>query len=887
MSPAAGHRPPKMAEWLLDHLLDDAGCHTPLGDFQEFFSSLTQARGLAKARRWYWAQILSLIPKKLAQQGQQGGGMLKNHAKMTFRHFSRQRGYSLINLLGLALGMTVAILTLLWVRDEKAFDRFHANGKNLYRVVTDWSRYDWKGLDMTPAPLAEVAKAALPEIQAFSRFRTHNRKVFRVNDRFFYESRGIFVDPAFFEMFSFPCVEGEAVEGLKGPDDVLITQSLARKYFGEASAVGQVVLADGRPLTVRGVLADVPRHSTLQFDYVQNFAHVRELNNDNTSWGACQFTTFMLLGPQRDLTALSDALTEVAKKNGSSHAKSGASFRFQPIRDMHLDARSYSLATVALGDRRLVTLFTAIALFAVVIAAINFINLSTARAMLRSKEVGLRKTVGARRGQLVLQFLGESLTYAGASLMVAILASALLLPSFNHFMDTDLSLRFNDGGLWMIFAGLLGVTGLLAGFYPAVLLSGFRPAAVLKNQTLKGGGMRKALVVFQFTLAIVLMIGMVTASEQIRYMMNRNLKMDKENVLLVPLKDAFATDYDRIKAELLAMPGIVSVSGVWNNFTTDRWGGAYRWRFEGMEQGVEQEIDIIVTGIDYDFFETLKIPLLAGRPFTQAHGTDQDQALIFNQAAIDRLGMTDPVGKWFQYDKNRYTVIGVAEDVPFRNAQQTVEPRVYFIYPMAQAARNGMAVIRLSGQDRDTGLASVETLWKRVNSYTPLEYLFLTDQYETLYHRETQVGRMLSLLTGLATLISCLGLFGLASFIAQRRTKEMGVRKVLGASESGLWALLSGQFVRWVALSNLAAWPLGYWLIGKMLAGYAYRIPMHWTLFLLPGLAALIIALFTVSLQARRAATVQQSRPCGSSKFLLSFFKWPLFGGHFFVGTPG
>ncbi|MCK5146804.1 ABC transporter permease [bacterium] len=851
------HRqPPKLAEWILKFILVDDLWYTPLGDFEEFFQVIVHEDTIFKARLWYWKQIFILFPKKLRGKLREGGDMFNNYWKMALRHFKRQTVYAAINLIGLIVGMTVAILFLLWVRDERAFDRFHVNHEDVYRVVADWPKYGWDGLENTPAPLAEAIESELSEVVNLSRIWFHNRNVFRVEDRFFYESRGIFVDPGFFEMFSFPEVEGESGSALDGPQDIFITASLAERYFPNQKAVGQVIYADEEPLTVRGILADPPRHSTLQFDYVQAFKHVAGYS---THWNACQFTLFIQPSPNSNLEEIAEKMTAIAKDNGSWHVKNGLTFRLQPILEMHLDARSYQRESVVLGDSKVVMLFTAIALFAILLACVNFINLSTARAMTRAKEVGLRKTLGARRGQLIAQFLGESMIYSGIAVFVAIMLSAILLPWFNAFTGKALAMEIADWGLWRILLSLFLASGLLAGAYPAILLSGFQSIAVLKsigNKGSHGAGMRQGLVVLQFAIALLLMISSMAINKQIHFIRNKDLGLAKDHVITIPLKGPFAEQFESVEQELLRNSQIASVSGVWNDVSRETWRGSQNWKYEG-KTTEGKELDIINTGVDFDYFKTMGITLTAGRLFSKSFASDSVSSLIFNEAAIRELQIDNPVGKWFEMGGKRCTIIGIASDVHYLSLQNEISPRVYFIRPMKECQSSGQALIKIRGENVQAAVNHIEKVYTDVNRFMPFEFQFLDQVYNRLYHQEHQISTLLNLLTGLGIFISCLGLFGLAAFMVERRTKEIGIRKTLGASEFHIWGGLTNEFIIWVAIANVPAWPAAYWLIGKALKSYAYRIDIQLDLFILPALLTLFVAVITVSVQSIRAMRTQ------------------------------
>lgn len=786
--------------------------------------------------------------------------MIRNYLTVALRNLKRHKGYSLINITGLAVGMACSLLILLWVREELSYDRFHEHAAEIYRVVSDWEKNSWDGMEGTPAPLAVAARDRFPEILESVRFASWSRKVFRFQDKSFYEDGGIIVDPSFFEMFSFPVVQGNPVASFSSADDIVLTESTARKYFGYEDPIGKALELDGRQKTVIGVAADCPSNSHIQFDYIQSFSHIDTLTDYGTHWGAFNFITYVRLLPTADPVELAERMTTLALEAGCPQVKSGVRFRFQPLTRVHLDARNYQRPGIELGDSRYVALFTIVAFFVLLIACINFMNLSTARAALRAREVGLRKTVGARRLQLVRRFFMESLMLAMLAGLIALALAWAAMPAFNKLTGKALNLSLLHPGHGLIFLALIISTGLLSGSYPAFFLSRFKPAVILRGKIESGNGgltLRKALVIFQFALSILLIILTTVVIRQLRFMKNQKLAFNKENVVFIPLKGEIGPRFDAVKQELLQTPGVVGVTAQNYLFMETT------WRTTGIDwEGSDPEArrDIVVHLVDIDFFDVMGLELKQGRVFSREFPTDETEAFIINQEAVEQMGIDPPVGKSFSFARSRSDVlhgkiIGVLENGHYRSLHNAIEPHIFLLNrDWSDSADYGVALVRIQGERIPGTLAGIQEVWERINPAMPFEYRFLDSAYERLYRRERQTGIIFNVFTGLTILISALGLFGLASFLAQRRGREIGIRKVLGASETGLVALLSLQFARWVLLANVIAWPLAYFAAGKWLSDYPYRIPLGLEIFFISGGAALVIACCTVSFQAVRAA---------------------------------
>jgi putative ABC transport system permease protein len=785
--------------------------------------------------------------------------------KTTLRGIKKNKGYSFINVFGLALGLACCIMIVMWVRDERSFDRFNKNFDTIYRIVADWPKNGWEGVDATPQPLGPLVVDQIPGVMDMVRFAPHSRLVFRYKDKAFYESRGLIADPSLFRIFTFAFLEGSAETAFTSPSDLVITESLARKYFGEEDPLGKTVQVEGRPATITGVIADIPQNSTLRFDFMSSFEFIRELANYGLHWGALNFNTFVLLHPEASPKDVGTKITSLALENNCPQVKDGASFRLQPLSAVHLDARSYKREMISLGDKKTLFLFSMIAAFILLISCVNYLNLATARSFLRAKEVGLRKTIGAGRFQIVRQFLGESFILTGLAFISALALILLFSPLYSRLSEKPLALRFDDPGQILLLACLFVLTGFLSGWYPALFLSGFPPVQNLRQQKQGGGGviLRRILVVLQFSLTIVLLIGTAVVFRQLRYVSRADLGFNRDSIIQFPIKENLGTRYQAFKEELLRNPRVRSVTAERYPFAEQTWRSAGNFDWEGRE--ARDDLDMIYSGVDYDFFKTLEIEMIEGRAFSRDFASDEKEAVILNQSAVEAMGIDNPVGKWFSVSKeDRRIIIGVVRDVLFRSLHFKAEPRVFYLADLTEAADMGLILVKIAPGPIEEVLQDIRNIWMSFNPISPFEFHFLDDTYSTLYQKEKRMLILLRIFTGFAVFISCLGLLGLAAFMAERRTKEIGIRKILGASESGLVLKLTKEFIRWVLLANLFAWPLGYVLGNTLLLEFSTKKGLVLSNFVLSGAFTLLIAALTVGFQAMRAA---RANPADSLRY--------------------
>jgi putative ABC transport system permease protein len=776
--------------------------------------------------------------------------MLRNYLKVVLRNIRRHAGYSFINIVGLALGMACCLMIALWVADELSFDRFHAKAADLYRVEENQS-YSGRvyHVTVTPYPLAPALKAEIPEVAGATRVVWYGGQLFRFGEKAFFEDSVRAVDPAFLEMFSFPLSQGDPATALADPYSVLLTEDMARKYFGNEDAVGKVLnINNDFDLRVTGILKNVPTNSYLRFDILVPYELLKAKGRTNEEFGSNSILTFVELKPGTPPAAVDGKIKDFIKKRRQTSVTELLLF---PYTRIHLHQYfGYERDTAV----KYIYIFSIIAAFVLLIACINFMNLSTARSAGRAKEVGLRN-------HLVGRFYSESMIYAFLALVIALALVRVFLPWFNTLSGKTLSLSlWRNNGILLGVVGITAVTGLLAGSYPAIFLSSFQPVRVLKGNLKAGAGgalFRRILVVVQFALSVFLIIGTLVVTKQMLYMKSRSLGYDKEQVLYITLRGATSQSYTALREEMLKNPRVLAVASsshlpcaIGSN------SGGVNW--EGKDP--QQVVLVGMCGVDYDFLDVMKIELVEGRNFSREFKTDATEAFLVNEEVRKLMNKETVAGESFSFVGRNGRVVGVMKNFHFEEMQSKIEPLAVFMDVTDKGPqRANFVLIRVSPGDVPGQIESIRKAWNVVNPRYPFDVRFLNDRIDEMYRTEERAGGLLRTFAVLAILIACLGLFGLASYTAEQRTREIGIRKVLGASVPRITVMLCREFFILVFLANLLAWPAAYWAMSNWLKGYAYRTTLDPVLFVLALALALAIAVLTVSFQALRAAVASPS----------------------------
>jgi len=781
--------------------------------------------------------------------------MFKNFLLIAIRNISRHKVFTFLNVSGLAVGMTASLLILLWVQDELSFEKYHKNAKNIYRVEEDQfysgERYH---VTVTPHPSGPVWKEKIPEINEQTRINRLPRMLLRQDDKVFFENSIIAADSGMYRMFSFKMLLGDPMTALSAPHSIVLTQKLAKKYFGEMNPVGKTLTLENKyQLTVTGVMKDLPNNSIFAFEGVLPYSFLSEIGATNNSWGSNSILTFVLLGSNPDIDAVNKKLTDIVLEN---NPETTTKFVLFPLVDIHLHAQ------FGFGDRKgqivAVIIFSLIALFILLIACINFINLSTAKASARGKEIGIKKVAGANQMTMVIQFMMESLLLVAIALILALILVGLSLNIFNNisgksFSLTDLfQLKFI---ISFIIVGLLA--GLISGIYPALYLSSFKPVTVLKGETISGKGsgrLRKFLVIIQFILSILIATTSVFLYRQLKFMQEKDLGFDKENLICIPMTDNMKPKYYSLKNELLNETLIQGVtSSRMNPVRIGSNSGGASW--DGKDP--EKQVLIGNNAIDYDYLKTMRMELIAGRDFSKDYPSDivKDTTgnFLINEEVARIMGVDDPVGKNFSFMGFRGTIIGVMKNFHFKGADQPIEP---IAFALTEPRWLSNILIRLTPGKTTESLKAVENIWKQVIPEYPFEYTFIDQDYENLFRGGTRLSQLLKYFTILAVIIACLGLYGLSSYSAERRTNEIGIRKVMGAGSFTVIYSLSKEFLFLILISIVVAMPLGWIIVKNLLKQFAYRIDMSILVFAGIAIGAVVVAMLTVSFQAYKATGI-------------------------------
>jgi len=791
--------------------------------------------------------------------------MFKNYIKIAFRNILKHKGYYFINVVGLSIGIVCFVLIALFIQDELSYDRYHDKADRIYRAGTRavWADNEFSGA-VSPAPFSDALAKEFPEVEASTRLRRSGFPVIRYKDKVFSEERWYWADETFFDVFTVPFLQGDPRTSLTEPNSVVISESMARKYFGHENPLGKSLNADNRrDYQITGVMEDVPRNSHVHYDFLASFITIEDGSDQN--WISNNFPTYFVLKKSMAHEEFEDKLTILVEKYVEPQLKtvfgatfnelvaSGGHFEYfaTPLTDIHL--RSHlRFEQEPNSDIAYVYIFSVVAFAILLIACVNFINLATARSASRAKEVGVRKTVGSSRSQLIRQFLVETTVLGFLAILVALPPIQFLLPFFNNLTGKSLSVSYllNAATIPQLI-GLGVLVGFLAGIYPAFFLASFDPVAVLKGESkgrTKGSWMRNILVVFQFSVSIVLIIGTLAVYQQLDYIQDKNLGFNKDQVVIVKKVDDLGQKIKPLRQELLRHSGIVSVSNS-SNMIGDSFGDNL---YRQIDHPKEDNQLLWFLWTDPDYAKTYHIQIKQGRYFSDYRQEGQRE-VVLNEAGAKILGYDDPVGqKIVDMDGGEYIIIGVVENFHFESLHKPLNPLI--IHPFGPRGYGRYLSVRVNAENMQESLALMKKTWLKYSGGQAFEYEFFDDHFARIYRSEEATGRIFFSFSLLAIVIASLGLFGLTAFITQQKTKEVGIRKVLGATIPGLMFLFMKQFTRWVLVANLIAWPLAYLAMNRWLQNFAFRASIGIEIFVISAGLALAIALLTVSFQSIRAA---------------------------------
>jgi putative ABC transport system permease protein len=834
--------PPRLVLWLMERVVWNDDYEYASGDFTEMFGNMVQADGAVRARIWCWSEVICSLPGFINNSIYWGIAMLRNYVKVALRNIARQKGYSFINIFGLAVGVACCLVISLWVYRELNYDAFHVNADRIYHVLAQGQHV--KNNPSTPAPLAPVLKENYPEVEYATRRDDFGRRLVSNGEESFYEKVYAF-DADFLRMFSFEIVHGDLATLFDGPRSVVLTEDLAAKYFGELEPLGRTLsIAGAGDFTVTGVMASPPDNTTMSIDIAVPFDIYKSVTEQESGmemdWGWFGPQTYVMLRGDVSAEEFGEKVADVMPRF-SDNADNLISLLPWPER--------YAFFTDAWTS---IGIFSAIGLLVILVASINFINLSTARSSKRAREVGMRKVVGAFRRNIIHQFLGETMVMALMAVGLAVVIVIVALPSFNEV--TGLSLSMDAVPLPYLLGTLLVIAvllGLAAGLYPAVLVSAFMPQAMLRGG-IQGGRsrslLRRALVVMQFAVSAFLIMGSLVIYRQVEFATGKDTGYDREAVITISLTGGTDALFPVMKADMLADSRILGVAGSATVFPDISWStDAFQW--DGQDS--DYEVHSVFNGVDYDFIETMQLELVAGRSFSEEI-TSHATGYLVNETLAQRMGFgqEEIVGTNVSLWDNPGQIIGVMKDFHHRSMVHPIQPVVFFL----DRSRIWQMTVRLGPNDVEEALAVVRAVWDKHLPAYPFEYAFLDDEVEQRYSGSARMGDLGGMFAGLALLVACLGMLGLASFAAEVRAKEIAVRKVLGAPARSTIMLLSRELAVCVLVANVVAWPVGYLVMNQWLQDYAYRTSLNAGLVLVPLIVTCIAAALAVGYQAFRAA---------------------------------
>jgi putative ABC transport system permease protein len=860
-------KPPRLAKKILEKLQYDDVWKTTVGDFDEYFHYLAEAEGSRNARRWYWGQVIRYAPSKITHKLYWSAQMFTNYLKVAFRNIRKNISYSLINVSGLAVGIACFLLIGLFVVHELSYDSFYPDDEKIYRVIKEQKGSSYLGSSfyaVTPAPLSVSMKDEIPEVE-LSAYASSFSPLITVNDQSFFEE-GISVHGGFLEIFPQKWIHGNPTTALEKPESIVLTERMANTFFDIANPVGETLkfTQDGRePVqkTVTGVIQNPPATTHLPFAFIFNDLSNPRYSREINHWGNNNDHTYIKINDQSSVDNISQKLAELTPKWMKQHSYYEANpdeipaLLLQPLKDIHLNSSHINRNIGVAGNISYLYILSVIGGIILLIAAINYMNLATARSLTRAKEIGVRKVTGAFRSNIIMQFAAEAVVYSALGMLFAFFIVYLTLPKFSNIVqrEIDPSVLFSLEFLGLLIT--LGLfVGLISGSYPAIYLSSLKPSAVLKSKLQMGRGklqLRNVLVVGQFTATIILIIGSLVVSNQMEFLQSRDVGFDRDQVLTVKVNDRDLFDrYDVLKQRLESHPGITRVSSAAHlpNNITNQTGDIY---WAGKPE--DNKLETYYSDINFNYVDILDMSIIAGRNLSKEFPADASESHLISESGAKAIGWSpeEAIGQRI-YLSDRYgTIVGVVKDFSFLSAKIGMQP---LFLRVGDLSNHRYLLIKTIPDNLNETIQFVENEWASFSTDFPFEYSFLDDAFNAMYQQELTIGKIFNYFTVLALFIACIGLFGLASFMMERRTKEIGIRKVLGANVAQILTLLNRDFLKLVALSFIIAAPAGWFLSNNWLQDFVYRIEVGPGIIILSALLAFGIALLTISFKSIKTA---------------------------------
>ncbi|MCP4727600.1 MAG: FtsX-like permease family protein [bacterium] len=857
---------PSGACWFLRKVVNGDIKYSAMGDFEEEYSHRLKQKGKLSARFWLWKQIMRSLPSFFNVTTIWNLAMYKNYLKIAFRNLIRQKGFSLINISGLALGISAFLFISIWVNHQLSFDAFHENADDIYRVVQRIERsQDVSYSTRMPGPLAGILKDNYPEVLSATRHAWTGERVLKYNDKIFSEGWIVGVDPQFFDIFSYTFIRGSKDNAIDNPFSMIVTESTAEKYFGKEDPVNKTILLDNYSFIVTAVVEDVPSNSNFYFDMIVPFEFIGTLGWDLETWDYSFYSTYFLMDGNTDPEEFEHKIAGLFKEN---KPEDNVELFIQPLKDIYLYSNFNNSG--AQGTILYVYIFSIVGIIILLIACINYMNLSTARSEYRAREIGMRKVVGAKKKQLIIQFLFESMLLAFSALLLVPVMIKLALPMFNEIAGASFNyneIEFSDvmSLNFLLFAVFVTfITSLISGSYPAFFLSSFNPIRIFKKSGSSGGNKiftRSSLVVLQVSISIVLLIVSSVIYRQLDFVKNKDLGFNSEHIVSIPLGISNANNgdiYHSMKEKLEQSPDIDLVTASFTHPTS--LGSPVR---DVVYRGnrLDQNTPIYITSVDYDFIKLMGLEIIEGRDFSRDLESERGNWIV-NESFVklmEREGSV--VNENFTIGqgerKSEGKAVGILKDFHYESlTRTTIEPLILFLHSTGV----NFIYAKINSQNISETIKFVEDSWKETVPNMPFQYNFLDEQFDDLYRNIETIGTLIRYFTILAAFIACLGLVGLSSFSAEKRTKEIGVRKILGSSTPGLVFLLCQNFLKVVLIANLIAWPVSYILMNRWLADFPYRMDMGWGIFIISGLVVLGITILSVTFQSLKAALVNPVR---------------------------